>query len=1253
MDTRPLCLLALDGGGIRGLSELVVLEEIMNRIKHDLGLDEDPVPTEFFDLVGGTSTGGLIALLLGRLRLSVPQARKEYVRIAEEVFSLPRLSRLPSLRKYTFDGRKLEGAVKRLLGTNRGDETMLEQNCSCKVFVCAVPQNDAKARAGPRLFRTYGVRENASFNCKIWEACRATSAAPTYFEPIKIGDTGEQETFVDGGLGYNNPVEQVLEEARRLFPGRKVACIVSVGTGVARVIEFPGSPKTSLVKLIKALKKMATESDTTAEKMHRRFADTKDTYFRFSVDRGLQGIGLEEWKELPKVRTFTTEYLKQHLVSDQVNKVVKAILAAKLTSQESSTALIQLPNPVAKDDESLQGSHRSLEWRPQGGLWPHFHYTTDQLASHIVAPVVRRHWIIPFDRNPGFVGRAKEMEQLLAKIPPSRCKDTCQRTVLEGLGGIGKTQIALEAAYRVREAYPECSVFWVPAGDATTFENTYRQIGQNLEIPGMDDDEADVKALVKAALSRSEDEWLLVVDNADDLGIFGDVSLEDYLPSSYRGSLLFTTRTDEVVNRLDIRHIDVIHVSEMSRPETIELIKTFLKPEQMRDDNCTAELLDFLADLPLAVKQASAYMNRTRMTTTRYLQHCCSSDANFVSLLSKEFEDQGRYKNTASTQNPVATTWLISFRQLSSPAAQLLKYMSLLAEKDIPKSILPSGDDKLERDEAIGELTAYAFITERVSQESYDMHRLVRLAMRNWLSQGRELMTTVSIVVQQLHKVFPSPEHGNRGTWLTYLPHAMVVLQLYDGSADDMVMSTLLLRVGSANDFLGKYQQAESLHLKSLALRREVLGGKHPNTLTSMHNLAKALHEQGKYEKAEAMTREILALRREVLGEKHPSTLGSINNLANTLHEQGKYEEAEAMTREILTLSREVLGGKHPSTLGSMNNLANTLHKQGKYEEAEAMKRETLALRREVRGDKHPDTLTSMNNLAKALHKRGKYEEAEAMKRETLALRREVLGEKHPSTLDSMSNLANTLHKQGKYEEAEAMKWETLALRREVLGDNHPDTLTSMNNLANTLYKQRKYEEAEAMKRETLALQREVLGEKHPSTLGSMNNLANTLQKQGKYKEAEAMKRETLALRREVLGDKHPDTLTSMNNLAKGLHKQGRYEEAEAMTRETLALRREVLGDNHPDTLTSMNNLAKGLHKQGRYEEAEAMTRETLALRREVLGDNHPDTLTSMNNLAKGLHKQGRYEEAEAMKRETLALKREVLDDKQPDTRVY
>ncbi|KAK3314374.1 acyl transferase/acyl hydrolase/lysophospholipase [Apodospora peruviana] len=302
---------------------------------------DDPLPADFFDLIGRTSTGGLIALLLGRVRLSIPEARKGYVRIAKEIFSVKTY-----LKNNKFDCRKLEEVVKSLLERRLGygEERMLDRSkFSCKAFVCAIPQQDVRARNGPRLFRTYNIRNNSTFNCTIWEACRATSAAPTYFDPIDIGDEGEQETFLDAGLGYNNPVEQVLEEARLVFPGRRIACVVSIGTGLARVIKFPSSPKTSPLKLVEALKKMATESDTTAERVQKRFRNIKDTYSRFSVDRGLEDIELEEWENLGKVRTYTTGYLEQDTVSSCIDMVVMALLESKDgPSQGDEAGLVQI-----------------------------------------------------------------------------------------------------------------------------------------------------------------------------------------------------------------------------------------------------------------------------------------------------------------------------------------------------------------------------------------------------------------------------------------------------------------------------------------------------------------------------------------------------------------------------------------------------------------------------------------------------------------------------------------------------------------------------------------------------------------------------------------------------------------------------------------------------------------------------------------------------------------------------------------------
>ncbi|KAI1382500.1 uncharacterized protein F4822DRAFT_435520, partial [Hypoxylon trugodes] len=136
---------------------------------------------------------------------------------------------------------------------------------------------------------------------------------------------------------------------------------------------------------------------------------------------------------------------------------------------------------------------------------------------------------------------------------------------LEGLGGIGKTQIALETAYQVRDKHPDCSVFWVPAVDATSFENAYRDIGHQLGVKGIEDDKADAKMLVKAALShKSAGSWLLVIDNADDLKLFADATLSDYLPFNWNGSILFTTRNHSIVSNLDISLEGLINIGEMS-----------------------------------------------------------------------------------------------------------------------------------------------------------------------------------------------------------------------------------------------------------------------------------------------------------------------------------------------------------------------------------------------------------------------------------------------------------------------------------------------------------------------------------------------------------------------------------------------------------------------------------------------------------------------------------------------------------------
>ncbi|KAK7991512.1 hypothetical protein PG988_000306 [Apiospora saccharicola] len=635
------------------------------------------------------------------------------------------------------------------------------------------------------------------------------------------------------------------------------------------------------------------------------------------------------------------------------------------------------------------------------------------------AALPHTYFLVPFGQNESFVGRDDILTQLLERILPNTYPSTCQRTVIEGLGGIGKTQVAIEAAYRIRKAHPDCPVFWVPAVDMTMFENAYREIGQALGVKGIEDDKADVRALVKAALSRDETgPWLLIIDNADDTALFTDGQLLTYLPFSRQGSILFTTRNHQAAVRLDTR--DVIRLEELNEAEARELLHQRLQERQIGDLEHTTKLLDYLTYLPLAIRQASAYMAlNTHVTVLKYLSYCKSSDQSMIKMLSKAFDDRDRDRDRdGAIHNPVATTWLVSFQHISRDAplaAGYLKSIAYFAEKDIPISFLPAVEDEMERDEAISTLQAYAFILDRGTPDRFDVHRLVRLAMRNWLQSQGEQSQQVTGVVRQLSETFPWPKHENRDMWTWYLPHAQALLGLRDKCSEHKTLGSLQHNVAVCYSLLGKYAEAEEMHRQTLALRETVLGREHPDTLASMNNLAISLRQQGKHAEAEQMHRQTLALRETVLGREHPDTLASMNNLAGSLQQQGKHAEAEQMHRQTLGLKETVLGREHPDTLASMNNLAESLRQQGKYTEAEEMHRQTLGLKETVLGREHPSTLASMNNLAESLRQQGKYTEAEEMHRQTLGLREAVLGREHPETLQSVNNLAAVRRDMGRH----------------------------------------------------------------------------------------------------------------------------------------------------------------------------------------------------------------------------------------------
>lgn len=205
-------------------------------------------------------------------------------------------------------------------------------------FVCATGASDVTHPSGPTLFRSYEVAKNKEYNCYIWEAGRATSAAPTFFKRITIGPRGSGVEYVDAGLGCNNPVKQVIAEAARVFgENAQVACVVSIGTGQSGSVGYTrpdAFQKWLPIKLINVLQEIATDSGKTAEEMEQKYKNLPGIYHRLDVDRGLQSVSLDEWKRLGDVRLHTKNYTKLELVDKRIDRIVGTLVGSSCETCE-------------------------------------------------------------------------------------------------------------------------------------------------------------------------------------------------------------------------------------------------------------------------------------------------------------------------------------------------------------------------------------------------------------------------------------------------------------------------------------------------------------------------------------------------------------------------------------------------------------------------------------------------------------------------------------------------------------------------------------------------------------------------------------------------------------------------------------------------------------------------------------------------------------------------------------------------------
>ncbi|KAJ7479583.1 FabD/lysophospholipase-like protein, partial [Mycena latifolia] len=301
-------VLSLDGGGVGVLSQVLILDRIMYQIKNKLKLDTTPAPCEYFELIGGSGTGGIVALMLGRLRMSIADTISAYEKLQPQT-------------KISFGQEFRASKFEEVLKDIFKQEEMRDPGPTvCKTFVCAMNEMNMNG-AIPELFRSYDTEDEPAGDCMIWQAARATSAMPGLFKPMEIGLGGTKQRYVDGGVGHNNPTSLVLAEAEEIYPVRPVVLVVSIGGGHPDTIQIPNSSSASAVA--KAMKGLATDCEKTHQDTARKFRVVPNIYFRFNVQQGMQGLAPQDWEKSSQVSAHTKAYLRTEDVKSKLTAAVK------------------------------------------------------------------------------------------------------------------------------------------------------------------------------------------------------------------------------------------------------------------------------------------------------------------------------------------------------------------------------------------------------------------------------------------------------------------------------------------------------------------------------------------------------------------------------------------------------------------------------------------------------------------------------------------------------------------------------------------------------------------------------------------------------------------------------------------------------------------------------------------------------------------------------------------------------------------
>ncbi|OTB07612.1 hypothetical protein M426DRAFT_317916 [Hypoxylon sp. CI-4A] len=1109
-DGTPVNLLALDGGGIRGICELRVLDEIMRRVQKVQNLEALPRPCDYFHLMAGTSTGGLIAILLSRFKLTTAEAINVYYDFSKKIFSKKNQDGFVG---HLFHKEGLERIIQDMVKKHGVGELMLDPKPSAqsKAFVCtqkareqgtavrlrtyeppssrrddsldipspsgsassssssSSPSSSASSSAASPLSphptssmdvllaasspRTGSSKtENEQWDdfrdIKIWEAARATTAAPTFFPEMEFIRGDKTMHFIDGAMGCNNPADEVVDEATALYgPDCVLGCLVSLGTGYAGPLQT-GKRRSimKLVELIMAMKKMATDTENVHLGLRRRMREDIDTYFRFQLRKGTEKIGLHEYKKLDELSGLMKDYIKEN--SSEIDKVVQ-ILAGNAKPKG-----LRLGQIAPADHGQILPPKKDIRGRP--------------LVSEY------------------FTGREEVLNKLADAFRPDLQRPNHKRHhLIRGQAGAGKTQTASKFLDMYGDWFE--MILWVDATSKHTLNAGFEELKDCSEYGYVGNGSA--KSLLWW-LETTDRSWILVLDN-----VCEDVS--DFIPRGDKGAVLFTSQNREMKpSQKSMTFLDV-----MSEADAVELLLSRAQLDVVVDEKKREEAAQLARDLgylPLALEQASTTMRLKQYEISEYARLLEDQRSNLLKEAGSE---------TDPTLQAVRASLEVTYRTLNAQAhdannkgadaakyaLQLLGLFSFYHNEGLTGGIIkraflkrPSWrrqDDfgagaqslaGLMAADELGDwdpncwllgmdlLIAWSLAKRGQDMVSYSIHGLIH----DWARERSPSYVRSSHARAARFVLFDSVGDGvddyiDTKYDIKILPHARAVMDNTKGVNMDSPFEEaihhhrlgMLLRLASTPlEAILHFKRARDIWVP-------VYGPTNMRALQIYRDTALELETAGRSLIAHTALTHVFVLCLDVLPKLDLFTLETgIEAAAISSRAFGWHERSERIMRDFI----EVMEMAHPEheTVTSKNSLAITLFHLNRLDEARAMFIQVLLETVDCVGYRHNFYFKIANNLAVVEAKLGRLEEAHDMLHDNTMRECELFGFDRPSNSISTHNLAAIYFDQGQFEKAEEfLRWASFLSGRKD-EDTFLTTVYHVHGISLTRYRQGRRQDA-------------------------------------------------------------------------------------------------------------------------------------------------------------------------------------------------